>query len=325
MNRLVLSLAALLLASGLVLGNEQVRRVQEELRKRNVYFGEVDGKKTDETERAIRRYQQRQGFPQTGSADEATLRSLNIPLSPMKPEDEWPEGSVVMKGDSAREISDADKKALEQWNTVQPPAVEAGAEEAKGEAPRVGAEAAATVTPPPLDTAKLTPPKAAEPKPAPAEPKPAPAAPPKAPPAIADLDPATRNRPEPKDFAPTADPETFVRRYLDACASNHLGAELSFYAPRLNYFDHGSVDRNFVAKDVQRFYDRWPQRKYELLSCEQTALPAGEHQVVFKIAFHYENPERNQHVSGRSVNVFRMRDFENGPRFTSLKEQRLRN
>jgi peptidoglycan hydrolase-like protein with peptidoglycan-binding domain len=315
MNRRFFVLLALLLAGGVVLGNEQVRRVQEELRKRNVYFGEVDGRKTDETERAIRRYQQRQGFPLSGEADAATLRSLNIPLSPAKPEEEWPEGSVVMKGDSAREVSEADKKALEQWNTAQPPpAPEVVAGEAK-----ISAEPEPAVKEPPLDTAKLAPPKVAEPQPTP------PAAPKAPPPPIADLDRTRPGKPEPKDFGPTSDPETFVRRYLDACASNHLGAELSFYAPRMSYFDHGSVDRNFVAKDVQRFYDRWPQRKYELLSCEQTALPGGEHQVVFKIGFHYENPERNQRVSGRSINVFRMRDFENGPRFTSLKEQRLRN
>jgi peptidoglycan hydrolase-like protein with peptidoglycan-binding domain len=122
MNRCAIALLFLLLGSGVVLGNEQVRRVQEELRKRNVYFGEVDGRKTDETERAIRRYQQRQGFPQSGAADAATLRSLNISLDPVKPEEEWPEGSVVMKGDSAREISAADKKALEQWNSIEPPA-----------------------------------------------------------------------------------------------------------------------------------------------------------------------------------------------------------
>jgi peptidoglycan hydrolase-like protein with peptidoglycan-binding domain len=323
MNRCILALLVLLLAGGVVLGNEQIRRVQEELRKRNVYFGEVDGRKTDETERAIRRYQQRQGFPQTGAADESTLRSLNIALGPVKPEEDWPEGSVVMKGDSAREISAADKKALEQWNSVDPPPVLEAEKTAEGQKPEASAEVAPAVKEPPIDSTKLAPPKTAESK-APPEPV-KPAATPKAPPPIADLDRSARPRPAPTDFAPTSDPQTFVRRYLEACEGNHLGAELSFYAPRVTYFDHGSVSRDFVAKDVQRFYERWPQRKYELLSCEQTPLPGGEHQVVFKIAFHYENPERNQKVSGRSVNVFRMREFETGPRFTSLKEQRLRN
>jgi hypothetical protein len=185
----------------------------------------------------------------------------------------------------------------------------------------VGAAAAAAEEPP-IDPAKLAPPKTAESKPAPEPVRPS--ATPKAPPPIAEVDRTERTRPAPKDFAPTSDPQTFVRRYLEACEGNHLGSELSFYAPRMSYFDHGNVSRDFVAKDVQRFYERWPQRKYELLSCEQTPLPGGEHQVVFKIAFHYENTDRNQKVSGRSINVFRMREYENGPRFISLKEQRLR-
>src|SRR5687768_5814925 len=39
-------------------GDEQVRRVQEELRKRNLYFADIDGKKSKEVTAAIRRYQE---------------------------------------------------------------------------------------------------------------------------------------------------------------------------------------------------------------------------------------------------------------------------
>lgn len=59
-------------------GDELTRQVQEELRKRNLYFGDVDGRRTEQVAAALRRYQQRKGFAATGDPDETTLRSLTL-------------------------------------------------------------------------------------------------------------------------------------------------------------------------------------------------------------------------------------------------------
>ncbi len=59
-------------------GDELTRQVQEELRKRNLYYGNVDGRATEQVAAALRRYQQRKGFPPSGEADETTLRSLTL-------------------------------------------------------------------------------------------------------------------------------------------------------------------------------------------------------------------------------------------------------
>lgn len=56
--------------------DETVRQVQEELRKRNLYFGDIDGRATPEVAAALRRYQSHKGFAATGALDETTLRSL---------------------------------------------------------------------------------------------------------------------------------------------------------------------------------------------------------------------------------------------------------
>ena len=58
--------------------DEITRQVQEELRKRNLYFGDVDGRRTEQVAAALRRYQQRKGFAATGEPDETTLRSLTL-------------------------------------------------------------------------------------------------------------------------------------------------------------------------------------------------------------------------------------------------------
>ena len=67
--------------------NETVRQVQEELRKRNLYFGDIDGRITPQVAAALRRYQKRKGFDPTGEPDETTLRSLNLlPALPLTAE-----------------------------------------------------------------------------------------------------------------------------------------------------------------------------------------------------------------------------------------------
>lgn len=58
--------------------DELMRQVQEELRRRNLYFGDVNGLKSPRVAAALRRYQQRKGFRPTGEVDGVTLQSLSL-------------------------------------------------------------------------------------------------------------------------------------------------------------------------------------------------------------------------------------------------------
>ncbi len=57
---------------------DQTRSVQEELRRRSLYFGNVDGRESSELAEATKSYQRRKGFTPTGQADRETLRSLGL-------------------------------------------------------------------------------------------------------------------------------------------------------------------------------------------------------------------------------------------------------
>ncbi|HEX8296994.1 MAG TPA: peptidoglycan-binding protein, partial [Chthoniobacteraceae bacterium] len=206
-------LVTLFLAAASALGEEQVRRVQEELRKRNLYFGEIDGKRSSETLAALQRYQKRKGFPDSGEFDQETLRSLQLTGSAPS-NAPWPE-VAVLKSDAAREIAESDRKLLEQLEATEPDAASPATE---------SADAEATTTSPSKPEAETPPPKIAL-APAPAE-------------------------------ALTRRAAEFVREYLAACETNNLASELAFYADRVNYFDHGTVGRDFIQRDVQRYYKR---------------------------------------------------------------------
>src|SRR5688500_17498288 len=62
---LVLLSLELLLSSPLLRAQDEVRCVQEELRRRSLYFGNVDGRESAELADATRRYQRRKGSAPT--------------------------------------------------------------------------------------------------------------------------------------------------------------------------------------------------------------------------------------------------------------------
>ena len=67
------------------LSKDNVKLIQERLKAERVYAGPVDGELNAQTEAALRQYQQKQGLPVSGAADEATLKELQIEL-PTTPE-----------------------------------------------------------------------------------------------------------------------------------------------------------------------------------------------------------------------------------------------
>jgi peptidoglycan hydrolase-like protein with peptidoglycan-binding domain len=64
---------------------DNVKLIQERLKAERVYAGPVDGELNAQTEAALRQYQQKQGLPISGAADDATLKELQIEL-PTTPE-----------------------------------------------------------------------------------------------------------------------------------------------------------------------------------------------------------------------------------------------
>lgn len=93
--------------------DEQVRQVQEELRKRNLYFGNVDGRNSPDLAHALKRYQKRKGFSPSGVVDDVTARALNITsftvASSQTPA--WPD-VPVLRSDNARQLEESQRVAL---------------------------------------------------------------------------------------------------------------------------------------------------------------------------------------------------------------------
>ena len=66
---------------GVWAANEKVREVQQVLRERGHYKGEIDGVLTPEFRRAIWDFQREKGLPRTASLDPATMAALELPAT----------------------------------------------------------------------------------------------------------------------------------------------------------------------------------------------------------------------------------------------------
>jgi peptidoglycan hydrolase-like protein with peptidoglycan-binding domain len=230
---------------GALRAGEETRQVQEELRKRHLYFRDIDGRESAEYSMAIKHYQQRQGFAQTGRADDVTLYSLGIgePPSPAEGVSELPDVPVLKSDGACRE----------------------------------------------------------------------PATRPSAPIAIQNA----------RDVSKT-EIQAFLRRYFDACQSPSPDDELSFYADRVNYFDHGVVDRPYIKNELAVYDQRWPSRKYALGDSVNVVRTGGGTVAKVRVAFQVANPEHNRNAGGRTDNSFNLAKRGDSLEIVAIKEARVR-
>ena len=113
MRRHLLLIALTVVGALQLWADEPTRRAQEELRKRNLYFGDVNGQMNPELVEALKRYQARKGFDPSGQLDEETASSLKIELADSKKIPQPLPDVTVLKSDSAREMAEPDQAKLQ--------------------------------------------------------------------------------------------------------------------------------------------------------------------------------------------------------------------
>ena len=270
---------------------EFIREVQDELRKRNLFFGDIDGQISPQLTSALKRYQARKGFEVTGAIDGATAASLQIHSTA---------APGLAEGDTLAAPRPADT-----------PDVAAGAPEvAAANLPRT-ARAAESVS---ATEAASTREAAAEL-----------VAQAKGEAAWADL-PVV---PEPPAEAPTPDIITadrvnrFVETYLADGETDDIGLQVWFYRFPVRYFNHGLVNQDFVVKDTQAYVKRWPERKYTIVGpvTFNTTSPEGDTEIVFTIDYTVRNGSRVK--SGRTKNFWTVRTSGEDMKIIAIREEHI--
>jgi len=118
--------------------DERVRQVQEELRKRNLYFSDVDGQTSADLANALKRYQTRKGFTVTGTISDETAVSLNVQLRTAAGNPPALPDVAVLRSDIARELPAQQRVALEDLAEENPDFVPTPAPPAESPPPAPG-------------------------------------------------------------------------------------------------------------------------------------------------------------------------------------------
>jgi len=312
MNRTLLLLAAVLIFLSPLRAEEQVRAVQEELRRRNIYFGDVDGRRTPELEQAVKRYQRRKGFSSSGTEDQDTLRSLGVvarsPDEAPPKEIEWP-AEPVLRSDTTINVPVV-AELVAQEAGVAPESV----------APIVFADAKGRPIPVSKLSRKQKAVVAAQQKTAArraaAAPAPAPTSGRRSRASARAL--ATDQRISPNEV------RDFVKDYFKAVSSDDTQEELEFYSDRVDYFHNGLVDRRIIERTLRDYAVRWPNRKYSVgdVINYRNVPSRGEIVVTFEIDFSLKG--NGKKVKGQTANTITINAATSDPRIVSIQEQRIR-
>jgi TIR domain len=122
---------------------------------------------------------------------------------------------------------------------------------------------------------------------------------------------------QPRPAPPTAEPPAitnamltaFVDRYIDA--ENRANAELllAFYDERVDYFGQKSVGKDFILKDKQAYYRRWPvveNRRTSEIGVQRLSGEEGA-RVSYAIRYQVSNPNRSETKSGAANDELTLR------------------
>lgn len=273
---------------GVLCAQDDVRSVQEELRRRGLYFGDVNGRESAELQEATKRYQKRKGFTATGKPDRETLKSLGlVPRSPNEPvpqELAWPAETILPSDEKIDPVAVARSLSAE---TGIAPAVVVSKNPAQRRAVSARTKTRdtnAAATTPVLDT---------------------------------------NRRPTSPNLAPEG-LSKFVSDYFAAMSSNDIKRQIKFYADNVEYYRNGKIDRRIVEQTLRRYQARWPNRRYTMGSAiRYSAINSrGEIVMIFPVSFTLKDGRRT--VKGSTDNRLAISAATLDPRIASISEQRIR-
>ena len=286
-----------LLALGLCLSalgaDQDVRTVQSRLREEGFYQGDATGVYDEATAAAVTRHQIRNGLPISGRLDPETAKALGI--SPAK--------STPAKGSPGsgawRQLREGDTQFLKDLNAGKIPAPTPHDSPVRTNSPAPGSPGA---------TGKS---------------RPDPHAPPPRLPEDAPEPPRDRLSLGQSDAYGTERLRDYIGAFIVAGLDPRVGAELEFFADRVTYFGEPNVTREKIRRDLVRYDQRWPERRFWLAGrLEVKAQRDGLIRVSFPLR--YELRSSSNQSSGKVLKTLILRKTtDNDLEIVAVNEKHL--
>ena len=89
----------------------------------------------------------------------------------------------------------------------------------------------------------------------------------------------------------------YVGAFVLAGLDPEVGSETEFFAERVDYFGERGVAREKIRRDLQRYNERWPTRRFWLVGELEVTPINGQLKVTFPLRYELRSPSR--HSSGK--------------------------
>lgn len=266
MKRILAALFASTLFVSAAFADENVRAAQTRLKEAGFYFGEASGTFDNETSAAISRYQIRNGLQITGQLDAQTAKSLGMTAAAA------PSPAAAPDSGSWQRLRKTDRQFIERRETTT-----------KTTRTSRRTETAPVASPPARQANDATTQTAA--------------------PATSSTRsvPAT-SAPEGSDYGSVLvlsqeRLRDYIAAFVLAGLDPRVGAELEFFADRVSYYDQGTLSREKIRADLQRYNRQWPQRRFWLAG-EIDVEPQPDSRVRVTFPLRYELRNGSKRASG---------------------------
>ncbi len=113
----------------------------------------------------------------------------------------------------------------------------------------------------------------------------------------------------------------FVAGFVVVGINPDVEAELQFYAGEADYYESGVVTKDFIRRDILRYNQKWPIRRYWLVGDVQVlnGLEANPVEVQYQIRYLVEN--RQKKSSGTAIKTLKLQKSPGGLEIISVREK----
>jgi hypothetical protein len=112
----------------------------------------------------------------------------------------------------------------------------------------------------------------------------------------------------------------FVQAFIQSGASDRLDSIMQFYAQKVNYYDKGAVDGEFILSDLSDFRRRWPRREYQLLNTPVAREGPEPNQFLVSYRVGYFLADRRKETRGVSDVTIQVQDDNGTYRVLAIQE-----
>ncbi len=115
----------------------------------------------------------------------------------------------------------------------------------------------------------------------------------------------------------------FIAGFVVAGIDENVEAELQFYAPEADYYDSGVVTKDFIRRDIRRYNQKWPIRRYWLVGDVRILNDPQRDPVEVQYRIRYAVKNQRQESTGTAIKTVKLEKTSSGFEITSVREKTL--